>query len=306
MTLNPRALRLLGLLPVLLLLAASAGADPTASPAPAATPGQAAAGNATPTKAAPAKAAAAKGKDVVAMVAVAAGPFLMGCNEAVDAECMDDERPGHTVVVEAFKIDKTEVSVAQFARCVAAGACSSDGLTMPFYGGKEQPEFAEFCNWQKKDRASHPINCVPWQQAVNYCGWVGKRLPTEAEWEKAARGTDGRKYPWGNTGYGSGGKVANVADASAHKRFPSLSTIAGYDDGFVGTAPVGSLPKGASPSGALDMVGNVWEWSADPRDGGRVVRGSSWTFDPRLARAGLRGRTDPAVRAADGGFRCVK
>jgi formylglycine-generating enzyme required for sulfatase activity len=296
---HPQPVRLLCLLPALLLATPALAADP----APVALPAAEVAPQSTP---AIRVGTGKKGRDPVAMVTVAAGPFLMGCNEAVDSECLDDERPGHTVVVKAFKIDRTEVTVRQFARCVAAGACSSAGLTMPFYGGKDQPERAAYCNWQQKGREQHPINCVSWQQATAYCAWVGKRLPTEAEWEKAARGTDGRKYPWGNTGYASAGKVANVADASAHRQLPDLSTAGGYDDGYVGTAPVGSMPKGAAPSGALDMIGNVWEWTADSRDGGRVVRGSSWTFDPRLARVSLRGHSDPAVRAADGGFRCAR
>ena len=256
--------------------------------------------------AAPPAAKAAKGKAADGMVTVAGGSFFMGCNESVDSECYDDEKPGRTVEVATFKIDKTEVTVAQFARCVDAGRCSGAGLTMPFYSGKEQPEFAEFCTWQKPGKDDHPINCVSWDQAVAYCEWAGKRLPTEAEWEKAARGTDGRKYAWGNAGYGAGGRVANIGDQSAKQRFPDWTVASGYDDGYVGTAPVGSFPAGASPSGALDMIGNVWEWTSSPYGDGRAVRGGSWGLDPRLARASFRFGGDAAGRAAGYGFRCAQ
>ncbi len=253
----------------------------------------------------PAK-AAAKSKGGGSMVTVPGGSFFMGCNQSVDSECDDDEKPGKTVEVAAFKIDKTEVTVAQYARCVDAGRCSSAGLTMPFYNGKEQPEFAEFCNWQRPGREEHPINCVDWNQAVAYCEWAGKRLPTEAEWEKAARGTDGRRYSWGNAGYGAGGRVANIADETAKRSYPQWTIASGYDDGYVGTAPVGSFPAGASPSGALDMIGNGWEWTSDPFQGGRAVRGASWGDEPRNARASNRDRVVAANRSSFDGFRCAQ
>ncbi len=240
------------------------------------------------------------------MVFVPGGPFFMGCNASVDTECDDDEKPGKTVDVGSFWIDKTEVTAAAYKRCADAGSCSSTGLSMPFYDDKEQPEFAEFCTWQKPGRENHPINCVDWNQAVAYCASVGKRLPTEPEWEKAARGTDGRKYPWGNAGYGSSGKVANIADESAKRRFANWTIAAGYDDGYVGTAPVGSFPAGASPYGALDMIGNVFEWTADTVGGGRALRGGSWYHLPRDARASYRGWVDPAGRIPYRGFRCAQ
>ncbi len=254
---------------------------------------------------APAKVVTAS-EQVREMVSVPGGPFLMGCSESVDTECVDYERPGRTVEVGAFSIDKTEVTVAAYARCHSAGQCSSTGLGLPFFDGQDQPEFVEFCNWQKAGRDNHPINCLNWNQALAFCKWAGKRLPSEAEWEKAARGTDGRKYPWGNAAYGSGGRVANVADETAKRRYPQWTTTAGYDDGFVGTADVGMFPAGASPSGALDMIGNVFEWTADSFELGRAVRGGSWDVGPQGARASSRSWVDPANRNATVGFRCAR
>ncbi|MBY0276221.1 formylglycine-generating enzyme family protein [Candidatus Binatia bacterium] len=239
------------------------------------------------------------------MVRVPAGKFFMGCNEQADEDCLDDEKPGKFVELPAFEIDATEVTVAQFGACVQAKACSAAGLNMPFVDGKDDPKMAPYCNWQKKNRQQHPINCVDWTQALAYCRWAGKRLPTEAEWERAARGTDGRIYVWGNETE-RGIKFTNIADESARKVFPEWKHTGRYDDGFVGTAPAGSFPDGVSPAGALDMIGNVWEWTGDSREAGHSVRGASWTFEPAWVRVSLRGWTKDATRAADGGFRCAR
>jgi serine/threonine-protein kinase len=224
------------------------------------------------------------------MVKVPGGPFFMGCNERVDSKCDNDEKPGRTLNVSTYWVDKTEVTVAQYARCVRAGVCSADGLTMP-YLDRERPESAESCNWGKPGREQHPINCVDWYQAGAYCAWAGKRLPTEAEWEKAARGTDRRKYPWGNTTYGVAARLANIK---------------GESDGYVGTAPVGSYPRGASPYGALDMAGNVWEWVTDPVGNGRRVRGGSWSDEPGHQRASNRGLLPAQARDESVGVRCAR
>ncbi len=243
------------------------------------------------------------------MVSVPGGAFYMGCNEAVDTECDEDEKPGRQVSVNAFTMDKTEVTVAQFGQCVDAGACSSDGVTMPYWAGQTHPEWAWACNWGQRDREWHPINCVEWEQARRYCAWAGKRLPTEAEWEKAARGTEGWKYPWGNRGYGAAGGVANIGDETAKRSQPRWTIAEGYDDGYYGTAPVGSFPAGASPYGAVDMVGNVWEWTVDWYDEGhqfRAVRGGSWRDQPLNARASIRNWGDPGNRSMLQGFRCAQ
>jgi formylglycine-generating enzyme required for sulfatase activity len=240
------------------------------------------------------------------MVAVPRGEFFMGCNKEIDRECDNDEKPGQ-VSVGAFQIDKTEVTVAQYGQCVDAGECSGEGLTVPYWGDKNQPKWAWACNWGKAGRENHPINCVNWQQAQNYCQSVGKRLPTEAEWEKAARGTDGRKYPWGNRGYEAAGLVANIVDQATKRSYPNWTVAEGYDDGYVGTAPVGSFPAGASPYGALDMVGNVFEWTGTGSGAERyIVRGGSWYALPRFARASDRLGDNPGDRNESLGFRCAR
>jgi formylglycine-generating enzyme required for sulfatase activity len=238
-----------------------------------------------------------KGPDVRGeMVYVPAGEFMMGCNKAVDKKCDPDEKPYHKVYLNAYYIDKYEVTVAQYTECVNAGKCT------PGNSG-------DFCNYGREDRQNHPINCVDWNQAKAYCEWLGKRLPTEAEWEKAARGTDGRVYPWGNEW--------NPRNANWDER--------GREDGYKETAPVGSYGGGVSPYGAYDMSGNVWEWVADwygeryyrnspssnprgPASGQyRVVRGGGWFGDyPDYLRASVRDWGGPGTRNLYVGFRCSR
>jgi formylglycine-generating enzyme required for sulfatase activity len=182
-----------------------------------------------------------------------------------------------------------------------------------------------WCNG--KDRPDHPINCVDWDQAASYCRWQGKRLPSEAEWEYAARGNDGRSYPWGNDApsarrlnvCGSECLAAYVRDKI---QIIHGGTIHGGNDGWETTAPVGSYPDGTGPFGALDMVGNVWEWTADwygaysslaernpqgPKTGtSRVTRGGGWaTIDVNKATAADRSWLTPTTRDVDLGFRCA-
>ncbi|MBM4258871.1 MAG: formylglycine-generating enzyme family protein [Deltaproteobacteria bacterium] len=215
------------------------------------------------------------------MVLVPGGEFAMGCNESVDSECEDDEKPQRQVSVPTFQIDRTEVTVEAYRQCVNARGCSTPQADTTGRGS---------CNWPLSGREKHPINCINWNQAEAYCAWVRKRLPTEVEWEKAARGTEGRVYPSGESWDIT---KANVAEAY---------------DGFKDTAPVGSFPEGASPYGALDMAGNVWEWTADWYRNGetRMLRGGSWVDLPRRARTSRRLGSRPDSVLDDVGVRCAR
>jgi serine/threonine-protein kinase len=220
------------------------------------------------------------------MVRVPEGEFTMGSNE--DAE----ESPPHRVYLGAYWIDRTEVSNAQYNKCVQAGVCNT--YSSCWFGsptlGTGQPD--------------HPVGCIMWYDALNYCTWVGARLPTEAEWEKAARGTDARSYPWGS-GSPDCGKAQSSA-CGAH------------------SVPVGSNSAGASPYGALNMAGNVWEWTQDwhknnyyaespyenPTGGGpgsgKMVRGGSWDAGAFELRSAFRSAIQPDYTGSDLGFRCAR
>jgi formylglycine-generating enzyme required for sulfatase activity len=184
--------------------------------------------------------------------------------------------------VPAFRIDRTEVRVSEYRHCVEDGAC-------------EPPAVASGCNWNEPGRSDHPVNCIDWEQAAAYCSWVGKRLPTEQEWEKAARGTDGRTYPWGNEG-------------------PSCETAVmrgarGTGCGQASTAPVASRDRGRSPYGLFDMAGNVHEWTGsvyESGSGARVLRGGSFQNDASAVRASHREGALPNLRDASIGFRCAQ
>jgi formylglycine-generating enzyme required for sulfatase activity len=223
-------------------------------------------------------------------VTVPGGPFWMGCNPEVDDQCADNEKPGREVDVAAFAIDRREVSAARYGECVAGGAC------------RDAPAAPE-CTASDPARADHPVNCLIWEEAAAFCAWAGGRLPTEAEWEKAARGSDRRKYPWGNQGMPAAGRVANICDVACTLAW----RLAEYDDGFAATAPTGSFPAGASPYGVLNMGGNVWEWTADAWGAGpeRVIRGGSWNNQARNTRVSMRSGLRPEARAPTVGLRCA-
>jgi formylglycine-generating enzyme required for sulfatase activity len=173
------------------------------------------------------------------MVEVPEGTFSMGCEPDLDAECTDSvsAQPYHEVYLDGFCVDIHETTVADYRSCVDDGGCTEPDDSEPQ------------CNFGADGRDDHPVNCITWAQGDAYCTWAGKRLLTEAEWEKAARGDDGRLYPWGNEG-------------------PSCDLAVIEDDNGEGcgegtTSPVGSKPLGASPYGAMDMAGNVLEVVAD-------------------------------------------
>ena len=246
------------------------------------------------------------------MVAIPGGTFAMGSD---DADANPSEKPVHSVTVGAFRLDRTEVTVAEYGECVRAKACSE-----PEPYTNERGNYRLFCNWHHPEgRMSHPINCVDFEQAKTFCSWAGKRLPTEEEWEYAARGgAEGRKFPWGNdkpdaTRLNACGEecTKNLGE----KRFPRGAALYSTSDGWPETAPVGSFPAGASKHGVLDMAGNVWEWTAsqftsfdgtstEPK---RVLRGGSWGGgDARTERTTNRFRLGPTSRAQFLGFRCAQ
>lgn len=187
------------------------------------------------TSAGASRAGAAKAAD--GMVRIAAGPFLMGSNDGPD-----DERPQHRVDLAEFFIDRTMVTNMQFAAFL--NAVGPSGPKGERYFDIDDPDarvHRRDGKWRPHSgHENHPVVEVSWFGALAYCRWLGKRLPTEAEWEKAARGTDGRKFPWGHE--------------------PPDRTRAHYGAGWNDLVPVGRFPKAASPYGALDMAGNGWEW----------------------------------------------
>jgi formylglycine-generating enzyme required for sulfatase activity len=229
------------------------------------------------------------------MILIPGGSFEMGSDAF-----SDDERPARQVEVDPFYIDATEVTVEQYALCYQTGSCE-----VPNAGGD--------CNWEVPGREGHPVNCVSWFDAYVYCGWIGgtleKRLPTEAEWEKAARGEDARIYPWGD-------------DPPPSCTHASMNEGAGGGCGVDSSIPVGSKPLGDSPYAVHDMAGSVWDWVADwyavydfsetdnptgPASGRfHVIRGGGWnTTDLNWFRTSARNPTD-GTGNANIGFRCAQ
>jgi formylglycine-generating enzyme required for sulfatase activity len=229
---------------------------------------------------------------------VPAGKFQMG-NETGGDFVGEDEAPLHDVFLSSFWMDRTEVTNAQYQLCIQAGACSPpyepSSETRQSY--LEAPEFAAF-----------PVIQVDWEQAAAYCQWAERRLPTEAEWEKAARGVDLRTFPWAGDAVG-----------------PHFANF-GVDDDWpnADTSGVGSIPPGASPYKVMDMAGNVYEWVADwyapdfyqhspaenpagPQQGeARVIRGGAWSSGWNFLRTTSRLSFYPDGHANDIGFRCAQ
>lgn len=233
------------------------------------------------------------------MVAVPGGLFLMGCSPK-QKHCDAESQPKHEVRVASFLIDRTEVTVADYRDCVTKKECEAPGTS------------SGSCNWDADDRERHPLNCINWKRASNYCRVQGKRLPTEAEWEKAARGNDERAYPWGNQ--------------SASCNYAVMVEGGSEGCGRSSTWPVASKPAGQSPYGAMDMAGNLWEWVSDwydasyysrspnsnpagPKSGSeRTIRGGSWDdmLGAPALRTTIRVGNDPSTQGRHLGFRCAR
>ncbi|MFN3201257.1 MAG: formylglycine-generating enzyme family protein [Bradymonadia bacterium] len=252
--------------------------------------------------------AAQAGKGQITYLHVPGGTFTMGRTDGPQLE-----RPAHTVTVKSFWLSKSEITVEQFMQCFTEGACSAGGLTAD-----------PACNWGKRDRLDHPINCVSWRQARAFAQWAGGRLPTEAEWAYAARGAEGRPYPWG-------AEPPTCTQAVMH----SPEGKAGC--GAEGTRPVCSIS--APGQWFCDLGGNVQEWVADafadsytdaPNDGSarlkghiywhrvaqgkpqpvhkassRILRGGSWRDGPEALRATTRRPERAKDHNPTDGFRVV-
>ena len=238
--------------------------------------------------------------DEMRLVFVPEGLFIMGAR-AGTPDSDETEFPQRTVLVNAFWIDQTEVTNGMYALCVLEGGCTLPALNYTL----TRPEYYEDLSF-----AEYPVVHVTWEQANAYCTWAGRRLPTEAEWEKAARGTDGRTYPWGED-----------APTCDHLRFgdPGPGLPSCEND----TARTGQFEMGISPYGALDMSGNVWEWTADwyaadayrmdtdenpkgPETGEtKVLRGGAFNDGAGTVRTANRHQTAPDNPSYTIGFRCA-
>jgi serine/threonine-protein kinase len=259
------------------------------------------------------------------MVYVPAGEFEMGSDdgdvdyalELCDAygiscvpQYLEKERPAHIVALDSFWIDQTEVTNAQYRQCVEVGACDP-----PRHGDSETRD----SYYDDSAYDDYPVIWSSPHSAASYCEWAGVRLPTEAEWEYAARGPERRNFPWGDE---FDGTRLNYCDANCELAWADETT----DDGYADTAPVGSFPAGVSWCGALDMAGNVREWMADLYDkeyysqspsqnpagpstspgGNQVQRGGSWNSNPYEVRGAWRTGDHGGYRYNFVGFRCAR
>ncbi len=244
----------------------------------------------------------------IVWVSICGGSFQMGADDGYQ-----HETPVHGVTVPDFEMLKTEVTVAQYGKCVTAGTCTAPSTVL------------SSCNWGESGYEDHPVNCVDWQQSVDFCTWVGGRLPSESEWEYAAsNGSSEDTYPWG--------------EAAVSCKYTVMDE-GGYGCGTDRTMSVCSKTAGNTTHGLCDMAGNVWEWVEDyyhgsydcdanpsaedcssgglaPSDGSawtsgsdeyRVLRGGSWNLDvPGLLRAAFRNWYVPTSGDDNLGFRCVR
>ena len=247
------------------------------------------------------------------MVFVPGGTFQMGSNDG-----NANEKPVHAVTVQDFCMDVTEVTVAAYLECVRTGRCTpAETVNYNGYNESDVKLWNKHCNAKLSDRQNHPINCVDWNQATAYCQAVGKRLPTEEEWEYAARnGSEQRTYVWGNEPPGPFVNACGSECGALGSRLGRTWKLA-YDanDGWPTTAPVGSFPRDRTPHGLFDMAGNVWEWTSsgwsedyekERSNDRRTNRGGGWLNTAENLRATYRNWSGPARRDVYIGFRCAK
>jgi formylglycine-generating enzyme required for sulfatase activity len=227
--------------------------------------------------------------DGMVMRYVPAGPFKMGSNDGES-----DEKPANTVEIDSYWIDQTEVTIKMYALCVHSGVCNSP------VNNSASPDIVNYYGNPKYD--DYPVIQISWSQAKSYCEWAGRRLPSEKEWEKAARGRDARTYPWGNE---VNGLYANYGQSNGNE---------------TGTMKVGSFRGIETPYEVYDMAGNVWEWVADWYDvypqgdvnassyfgeSYRGVRGGAWNSFIQDVRSFSRDGRNPTIAFFDVGFRCA-
>ena len=207
-------------------------------------------------------------KDQTMMILIDQGKYLVGVNSiAPQMTLKPSEKDSQLVSISAFYIDRTETTVTNFK--------------------KFQPEYTEKPYTEGKPCPQCPAMGISWYQAQKYCQWAGKRLPTENEWEAAARGNSTFIWPWGN------------------EHHPQHANTLGKDDGFLFAAPVASFPKGASPFGLMDMAGNVWEWVMEKNNGLKIVKGGGWASYENQSKISFRNTVNPKLKNPTFGFRCV-
>ncbi|MEZ4452057.1 MAG: bifunctional serine/threonine-protein kinase/formylglycine-generating enzyme family protein [Nannocystaceae bacterium] len=278
----------------------------------------------------PAVVEAAKSPCPAGMAYVTGGKFFMGTDD--DNPVLALARPAHKVEVAPYCLDLTEVTVDAYRKCSTEGECKRAfrdafwprGKTPKAEWEKAIAAHSALCNESYDDNGNHPINCVTWAQADEFCRFRGARLPSEAEWEFAARGSDGRVFPWGDEKPSAAHLNGCGAECLKWREAAGLDpgrALYPEDDGYAGTAPVGSFPRGVTEHGLLDMVGNLFEWTADPfapfpsKEGvpaksvptnNRVIRGGAFnSAEPEHADPALRYPLDADAHSHGVGFRCA-